>query len=78
MRSYFTYIGVSGKISTYFGYEAIYGSAAVLQTLAILYAMFFVKESHHVKKSKGESAVARASKACARLEYELLLAFFHF
>ena len=32
-----------------FGYEAIYGSGAILQILAICYAIFFVKESKEIR-----------------------------
>ena len=37
------------KISAEFGYEAIYGSGAILQILAICYAIFFVKESKEIR-----------------------------
>ena len=45
--------GVSGKISTRFGYGAIYGTAGVLQFLALTYAIFFVKESTDIRDYKG-------------------------
>ena len=44
---------MSGKISTRFGYGAIYGSAGVLQFLALTYAIFFVKESTDIRDYKG-------------------------
>ena len=49
----FTGSGVSGKIQTAFGFEAIYGSAAVLHVLAMAYGFFFLKDSHYIKKRKG-------------------------
>lgn len=44
--------GVSGKIYTNFGYVAIYAPAAILQILAIVYALIFVKETHVLKAQK--------------------------
>ena len=38
---------------TTFGYEVIYGAAAVMNTLAILYALFFVTESDKIRIEKG-------------------------
>merc|ERR1719189_1112709 len=44
--------GVSGEISSEFGYEVIYGAGAALQLLAIFYAVFFVKESKKLQAYK--------------------------
>ena len=38
---------------TTFGYEVIYGAAAVMNVLAILYALFFVTESDKIRIEKG-------------------------
>ena len=57
---------MSGKIFTRFGYAAIYGSACVLQVLAITYAILFVKESKHIRRHKGmqsSSSIKSSSKA---------------
>ena len=44
---------MAGIILTTFGYEVIYGAAAVMNTLAILYALFFVTESDKIRIEKG-------------------------
>ena len=38
-------LGLSGQIYRYYGFEAIYSTALIVQTLAILYACFIVEES---------------------------------
>ena len=43
------FLGVSGEISSAYGYEAIYGAGGILQILAICYAFFFVKESKEIR-----------------------------
>ena len=48
--------GISGKINTKFGYEAIYGSACILQILAMLYAIIFVKDTSKIKKETRENS----------------------
>jgi MFS family permease len=45
--------GISGKIFVKFGYIAIYSIGGVLQVLAILYAVFFVKESKLIRAEMG-------------------------
>jgi len=41
--------GVSGEIASHFGYEVIYAIGGTFQLLAILYAIFFVKESKEIR-----------------------------
>ena len=43
------FLGVSGEISSAYGYEAIYGAGGILQILAICYAFSFVKESKEIR-----------------------------
>ena len=38
-------LGLSGQIYRYYGFEAVYSTALIVQTLAILYACFIVEES---------------------------------
>ena len=38
---------------TTYGYEVIYGAAAIMNVLAILYALFFVTESDKIRTEKG-------------------------
>ena len=45
--------GVSGKVKTAYGYEAIYGTAAVFHILAMVYGFFFIKDSHYIRSRKG-------------------------
>ena len=45
--------GVAGIILTTYGYEVIYGAAAIMNVLAILYALFFVTESDKIRIEKG-------------------------
>ena len=59
---HFVFIGVSGEISAYFGYEAIYGLGATFQCLAIGYCFFFVKESRNTQTTKDNySTIANKS-----------------
>ena len=51
-----TLSGVSGEISSEFGYEAIYAAGGAFQLLAILYAIFFVKESKEIRAYKNIDA----------------------
>ena len=44
--------GVSGEIASHFGYEVIYAIGGTFQLLAILYAIFFVKESKEIRAYK--------------------------
>ena len=55
-------LGVSGEISSRFGYEAIYGLGATFQTLAICYCIFFVKESRNNQASKDNYSTIGNSK----------------
>ena len=45
-------LGISGKIFTTFGYEFVYVFAMIMNTLAILYAWLFVKESAKIKMAR--------------------------
>ena len=52
MISFGFVLGISGKIFTTFGYEFVYVFAMIMNTLAILYAWLFVKESAKIKMAR--------------------------